>query len=93
MLVSLAVTGGFGIAILVTARTRGWSLRHSAVVAFAFLLVRGLLAFTCLPLIGDVAPVPKYAHNTILILVVVATGWLAVRRGAGDRRKEAAHGS
>ncbi|CAM3910558.1 hypothetical protein NOGI109294_18255 [Nocardiopsis gilva] len=93
VLVSLAVTGGFGIAILVTARTRGWSLRHSAVVAFAFLLVRGLLAFTYFPLIGDVAPVPKYAHNTILILVVVATGWLAVRRGAGDGRKEAAHGS
>lgn len=80
VLMSAAVTGGFGIAILVAARTWGWSLRHSATVAFAFLLGRGALAFTYFPLLGDVAAVPKYAHNTVMILAVIAAGWLALRR-------------
>jgi hypothetical protein len=77
--IGAAMTCAVGCALLVVARHRGWSPRHIAAVALAFLLVRGLLAFTYFPLIGEVQAVPKYVHNIVMMLVVALTGWVAVR--------------
>ncbi|MER6972902.1 hypothetical protein ABT304_17705 [Nocardioides sp. NPDC000445] len=68
-----------GLLLLLAARTRAWTIRHTAAVGAAFLLERGLLAFTYFPLIGDVAAGPKYAHNVAMLLVVALAGWLALR--------------
>ncbi|WP_051159027.1 hypothetical protein [Tsukamurella sp. 1534] len=53
---------------------------HLAAVGFAYLLVRGVLAFTYFPLLGHVDAVPKYTHNVVMLAVVLAAGWWAYRR-------------
>lgn len=85
VLLSLAAAGALAVALLAAAKTRDWSIRHSAAAAVAFLLARSLTAFTYFPLLGDVAPLPKYAHNTVMLLVVVAAGWVAFRQRAVQR--------
>ncbi|MDA2803240.1 hypothetical protein [Nocardiopsis suaedae] len=87
----VAVTGGFGLALVAAARTWGWSVRHSATAAFAFLLARGVMAFTYFPLLGDVAPLPKYAHNTVMLLAVLTAGWLALRYRPDTAEERSAH--
>lgn len=77
--VGLAANGLVGVGILVAARVWGWSLRHSAAVGLGFLLARGLMAFTYFPLIGDVDPFPKYAHNAVMLAIVLVAGALALR--------------
>ncbi|SDK52368.1 hypothetical protein SAMN05428985_104355 [Nocardioides sp. YR527] len=72
-------TATVGVLLLLAAQTRAWTIRHTAAVGAAFLLERGLLAFTYFPLIGDVAVGPKYAHNVSMLLVVALAGWLALR--------------
>lgn len=77
-------------AVIVRAvRRGGWSPWHSAAVATACLAVRGLLAFTYFPLIGDVEPGPKYAHNAVMLAVVVLAAAFAWR-GSGRIRASAA---
>ncbi|GAB96838.1 hypothetical protein BJY21_003944 [Kineosphaera limosa] len=81
---------GVSVASTTTALLAGWllwisrrrsvGLRAIAAVGLAFLVVRGLLAFTYFPLAGDVAAGPKYAHNVVMMLVVVLAGALALRR-------------
>lgn len=68
-----------------TARRRSVGLRPIAAVGLAFLLVRGGLAFTYFPLAGSVAPGPKYAHNVVMLLVVLGAGVLACRKGSSRR--------
>ncbi len=77
---TVVATGAVGVGIVVAARVRGWSIRHSAAVALAFLMVRGLLAFSYFPLIGEVEPLPKYVHNTVMVAVVILAGIVAFRR-------------
>lgn len=60
-------------------RRSGWDHRHVAAVALPFLLVRGGLAFTYFPLSGTVEPAAKYAHNVIMLLIVLLAGWYALR--------------
>ncbi|MET8518601.1 hypothetical protein [Nocardioides sp. NPDC004968] len=76
---AMTATATIGVLILLAARTRAWTVRHSAAVGAAFLLERGLLAFTYFPLIGDVAPGPKYAHNVVMLVIVLLATWLALR--------------
>lgn len=80
VVVAAAVTAGLGIALLLAARRRRWSIRHAAAVAVGFLLARGLLAFTYFPLSGEVSPVAKYTHNAVMLLVVLLAGAVALRR-------------
>jgi hypothetical protein len=82
LLLGVVTTGGVGAGIVLAGRRWGWSVRHSAAVGLAFLLVRGGLAFTYFPLIGDVEPVPKYLHNVVMIVVVIIAGAFALRRPA-----------
>ncbi|MFJ9390609.1 hypothetical protein ACIRON_17425 [Nocardioides sp. NPDC101246] len=77
--IATTTTAVFGVLILLAARTRVWTVRHAATIGAAYLVERGLLAFTYFPLIGDVAPGPKYAHNVVMLLVVALAGWLALR--------------
>lgn len=77
--VGLAANGLVGVGILVAARTGRWSLRHSAAVGLGYLLSRGMVAFTYFPLIGDVEAFPKYAHNTVMLVIVLVAGALALR--------------
>lgn len=63
------------------ARQPGWSFQHTAAAGLAFLLSRGALAFTYFPLIGEVDAVPKYAHNAIMMAVVLVAGSFALRHG------------
>ncbi len=60
-------------------RNPGWSVRHTAAVAIAALLSRGVFAFFYYPLIGDVSAIPKYAHNVVMLAVVGVAGWIALR--------------
>lgn len=68
------------VGLLLVSRRTAWSIRHCAAVGLGFLLARGLLAFTYFPLLGDVAPGPKYAHNVVMLLVVLVSGALALRK-------------
>ena len=44
------------------------------------MVARGLWAFAYFPLLGDVSAGPKYAHNVIMVLVVLLAGWVALSR-------------
>lgn len=68
-----------GIAVHCAARRYIWTVRHVAAVGLAFLVVRGILAFTYFPLLGDVAPGPKYLHNAVMLAIVLLAGWAALR--------------
>ncbi|TQL69008.1 MYXO-CTERM domain-containing protein [Nocardioides albertanoniae] len=84
--ISVTTMAVFGAAILLASRHRVWTLRHAAAVAAGCLCVRGLMAFTYFPLLGDVAPGPKYAHNVVMLGAVLLAAWVAVR---GSRAESA----
>jgi len=54
------------------ARARGWSARHAAAIGAGALASRALLAFTYVPLIGDVSPGAKLLHNLAMLGLVAA---------------------
>ncbi|HEV2504086.1 MAG TPA: hypothetical protein VGV39_13495 [Mesorhizobium sp.] len=60
----------------------GWDVRHTAAVALAFLVSRGVLAFTYFPLAGQVEPFAKYSHNVVMMLAVLVAGWFALHPSA-----------
>ena len=68
------------VAIAHVSRTTGWDARHIAAIAAAPLLVRAVSAFTYYPLIGEVSASAKYAHNTVLLALILAVTVLALRR-------------
>ena len=68
------------VAISVVSRTTGWDARHIAAVAAAPLLVRAMSAFTYYPLIGEVTASAKYAHNAVLLAMILTVTVLALRR-------------
>ncbi|WP_338446310.1 hypothetical protein V5F89_00460 [Pelagerythrobacter marensis] len=88
----LGVVVGLGSTILILAmiirlRMRFvWTPRHSAAVALGYLLSRGVLAFTYFPLLGEVAPLPKYLHNAAMLAVVLTAGVIALRVGGSRDR-------
>src|SRR5690606_32124846 len=58
----------------------GWGLRHAAAVGVACLVSRGLFAFTYFPLAGEIEAIPKYAHNVVMLAVVLVAALLALRK-------------
>jgi hypothetical protein len=80
-----AMTAALGTLVLLASRRRAWTIRHTAAVGTAYLLVRGLLAFTYFPLIGDVEAGPKYAHNVVMLLIVLFAAWIALCRRGSER--------
>ena len=83
---AVAVLTASGAALLHVARAPGWSLAHSAAVATGALLSRALLAFTYYPVVGEVSATRKYAHNVVMLLLVVAVGAYAQRRARRPAR-------
>lgn len=71
-----------GIAAFVGWRAQrpGWGVQDAAAVALAFLFARGALAFTYFPLAGEVPPFAKYAHNIVMLAIILIAGWFALRR-------------
>lgn len=81
----VVVTIALGLAGLVVGRAAGrpgWNLHHVAALAAAALLARAALAFSYFPLIGDVSAGPKYAHNVVLAILMLAVCVPAVRSPA-----------
>ncbi len=78
----IAVVGGL---VWWQAQPPGWTVHHIAAVALAFLVSRGTLAFTYFPLMGEVEPTAKYAHNVVMLSLVLLAGWFAVRSPAKSR--------
>ncbi|MDQ8758366.1 hypothetical protein RCO27_19220 [Sphingosinicella sp. LHD-64] len=79
---NVTVTGAIGALVWRRARRPGWTVRHIAAVALAFLVSRGALAFTYFPLAGQVEAPAKYGHNIVMMLIVLIAGWFALRPGA-----------
>lgn len=73
------------------ARGRDWGLTHVAAVATGVLVSRGALAFLYYPLVGETSAERKYAHNVVMLLVVVAAGAYAIRRASGPRSAALPH--
>jgi hypothetical protein len=61
-------------------RGEGWGLAHTTSVAFGAVLTRALLAFTYFPVVGEVSPERKYAHNVVFLILVSAVGIYALHR-------------
>jgi hypothetical protein len=76
----VALTGAvLGIAATLLVRSaRVWRLEHVA-AATGVLLARGALAFTYYPVVGHTSAAQKYAHNVVMLAIVVAAGAYAVR--------------
>jgi hypothetical protein len=73
----VAVASGWLLAR--AARGRDWDLAHVAAVATGVLLSRGILAFTYYPVVGETSAGRKYAHNVVMLLIVIAAGVYASR--------------
>jgi hypothetical protein len=95
--------GGAGIAALVlitaaigiawAARSSGWGVRQVTVLAAAPLIVRGVLAFTYNPMLGEVALGSKLAHNTVMLAIVLAATTIALRRTRAGSSPETGSGT
>jgi hypothetical protein len=90
--VIVAVFTVAAVAVGRISRNTGWTIRHVAAVAAAPLLVRAVLAFGYDPLIGEVSATAKYAHNSVLLALVVAVTVLALRRPTRARRSGRSRG-
>lgn len=83
--VGTATIAATGFWVWWASRARNWSVRNMAAVALAFLLVRGALAFTYFPLLGEVAPGPKYIHNVVMLALVGIAGFFAMRHNIREQ--------
>ncbi|GAB3484883.1 hypothetical protein [Nocardiopsis coralliicola] len=85
----------FGAAVLAAAwaalawwgRAGGWTELHAGAAACGVLLSRAVIGFLAEPL-GDVAPVAKYGHNTVLFLLVASVAAAVLLRSRAERRAE-----
>jgi hypothetical protein len=70
-----------GILLVRASRTRRWSPTHVAIVGATPLFLTAALAFTYDPMIGEVTAQAKYAHNAVMVtIVLVALGVALLRR-------------
>ncbi|HEU5485753.1 MAG TPA: hypothetical protein VFU98_12680 [Microlunatus sp.] len=77
---STAVLVISGWLLVRASRTRRWSPTHAAVVGSAPLVLTALLAFTYDPMIGEVTAAAKYAHNAVMVAIVLAALSIALLR-------------
>lgn len=85
---SVALLISAGVLLLRASRTRRWSPTHAAIVGAAPLLLTAVQAFTYDPLIGEVDPTAKVAHNAVMVAIVLVV--LAVALLSGSRSTTAA---
>jgi len=82
---ALLIVAGSGLWLLHVARSGPWGLRESAAVAAGVLVSRGALAFTYFPLVGHTPAAAKYAHNVVMLALVVGLAVYAARRSGAAR--------
>lgn len=83
---ALTVLALSAIGLMFASRSPGWGPRHHVAKAAGALVSRGVLAFTYFPVMGEVAAMPKYVHNgVLLVVVVIVSGLAAWRAGMGLR--------
>lgn len=82
MIVASFAAAGIGLAY--GSRLTGWRVGHVVAVATAPLLVRAVLAFTYDPLVGEVSEPAKYAHNVVMLLIVLTAVGLTRPRWHSD---------
>lgn len=80
VVLALTVLGFAVVALVAASRSADWGERHQLAVAAGALTSRALLAFTYLPVMGVVSPTAKYAHNAVLLGLVVLLSGLAAWR-------------
>ena len=88
--VSVVVLTGTFVALDHFSRTPGWSGRHLLLLVGGALLARALSGFLIDP-IGDGPMVAKYVHNVVavlLVLVLVAIGWIRLAPRASEERSD-----
>ncbi len=87
---SLALLVLAGVLLSRVAATRRWSPTHVAVVGAAPLLLTAVQAFTYDPLIGEVDPTAKLAHNAVMVaIVLVALAAALLRRSRPTTAEQA----
>lgn len=69
-----------GVLLARASRTRRWSPTNSAIVGAAPLFLTAALAFTYDPMIGEVTAQAKYAHNAVMVAIVLVALLIAVLR-------------
>jgi hypothetical protein len=70
-----------GILVGRASRTRRWGPTHIAIVGATQLFLTAALAFTYDPMIGEVSAQAKYAHNAVMVaIVLIALGVALLRR-------------
>ena len=70
-----------GILVARASRTRRWGPTHIAIVGATPLFLTAALAFTYDPMIGEVTAQAKYAHNAVMVaIVLIALGVALLRR-------------
>jgi hypothetical protein len=67
------------------ARARDWDARHAAAIAGGALAGRALLAFTYVPVLGEVSAGAKLLHNAVMLGLVAALTIAALVRGKAAR--------
>ena len=78
---SVVVLAVAGILVARASRTRRWSPTHVAIVGATPLFLTAALAFTYDPMIGEVTAQAKYAHNAVMVaIVLIAVGVALLRR-------------
>jgi hypothetical protein len=60
-----------GVLLSRASRTRRWSPTHVAIAGAAPLLLTAALGFTYDPMIGEVDPAAKVAHNAVMVAIVL----------------------
>ena len=69
-----------GVLVARASRTRRWSPTHVAIVGATPLFLTAALAFTYDPMIGEVTAQAKYAHNAVMVAIVLLALLVAVVR-------------
>ena len=70
-----------GVLVARASRTRRWSPTHVAIIGATPLFLTAALAFTYDPMIGEVTEQAKYAHNAVMVaIVLVAVAFSLLRR-------------
>ena len=70
-----------GVLVARASRTRRWSPTHVAIIGATPLFLTAALAFTYDPMIGEVTEQAKYAHNAVMVaIVLIALGVALLRR-------------
>jgi hypothetical protein len=79
-LFAVTVLGAGGLALARVSVRPDWSIRHHVAVAAGAVISRGVLAFTYFPVMGEVPATRKYAHNIVLLAIVVTVSLVAAQR-------------